>query len=68
MARMYPVCVATRRGLFSKQQQLLARDSCFLTLELSKSRSNSSNMTPKLKPTPSAIMLTKKEAATTTQP
>jgi hypothetical protein len=30
MARMYPVRVATRRGLFSKQQ-LRARDSCFLS-------------------------------------
>ena len=40
------------------------------TLALLQSNSfwNSSNMTPKLKVTPSAIMLTKKEAATTTQP
>ena len=38
------------------------------TFVLSNSPSNSSNMTPKLKVTPSAIILTKKEAATTTQP
>ena len=36
--------------------------------ELANSVWNSSNMIPKLKVTPSAIMLTKKEAATTTQP
>ena len=36
--------------------------------ELPNSSWNCSNMMPKLKVTPSAIMLTKKEAATTTQP